>query len=456
MSKIRVGCVGLFLISCGGSPPNSGDDSPASGGNSAGGSGAGGDASSVGGGTSGGSSSGGSLSAGGSVTSGGTQGDAGSNGCGGSSGENGGSSSACAGSGGSTPSGGSGGAIGEWVNIEIDQTYSSCGAQSVVVDPVRPSDFYAFVCTEATVAVMKSTDFGQNFTKVNTTSFSGNPWGVAIDPNPCRDPGTPPTLYSPAGFGVAGVWKSTDGGVVWEQIMNGGGVFEPYGAFGSGNSDVYQITVLPDDPPNHVLITFHSWKDGPYGFGESTDGGESWTVHLLPSGAGSGHYFMIVDSQTWLTISIANGSGDAVFKTTTAGRVDGNVSATAWKEVDEVAHTHGSFEYVIADGAIYAPSNAGIRRSTDQGETWESVLDGVGEMSTIVATGEHLYGDAFYTPKLLRATKSDGTDWASYGSGSAPWNPGPAPGGVASSFDGEHWVIVTGNDDAGIWRYVEP
>jgi hypothetical protein len=28
--------------------------------------------------------------------------------------------------------------------------------------------------------------------------------------------------------------------------------------------------------------------------------------------------------------------------------------------------------------------------------------------------------------------------------------------GAAAAFDGTHWVIVTANDDAGIWRYVEP
>ena len=80
------------------------------------------------------------------------------------------------------------------------------GAQDVLVDPARPSDFYAFFCHQG---VYKSTDYGQSWKKVNTGENgddidSGKPWGEAIDTNRCRDPSTPPTLYSAGSQGRSG------------------------------------------------------------------------------------------------------------------------------------------------------------------------------------------------------------------------------------------------------------
>lgn len=134
----------------------------------------------------------------------------------------------------------------------------------------------------------------------NDSAMGGNPWGFGIDPNPARAPGTPPTLYSPAGYGSVGAWKSTDGAATWTRLSGADTAFAPYNPFGATLTDLYQLAVLPDDPPNHVLATYHyGFKDrADGGFGESRDGGQTWVVHEPPVGIGTSHYMMPISATT--------------------------------------------------------------------------------------------------------------------------------------------------------------
>src|SRR4029079_9842815 len=69
----------------------------------------------------------------------------------------------------------------------------------------------------------------------------------------------------------------------------------------SGHTDFYQIRILPDDPPNHILVTYHYAAGGQMTpLGESKDGGASWEVHYLP--AGDSHYAIGIDPLPWLVI----------------------------------------------------------------------------------------------------------------------------------------------------------
>jgi hypothetical protein len=328
------------------------------------------------------------------------------------------------------------------------------GAQTVLVDPVRPSDVYVFTTPSDSqkMAVLKSTDFGQTFIDVNTTTeLRGNPWGAAIDPNPNRDPNTPPTFYTPAGFGNHGVWKSIDGGVTWTNTLVGS-VFDQ-------QRDSYQIAVLPDDPPNHLLFTYHyGWPNNPdAGLGESLDGGRTWVMHPPPPGMGSSQYLIVIDALTWLSVAQGNNGANGIWKTTTAGRVDGAVSAAAWRRVDGLEHAHGSFGAFRDSytGAIYVPGEWSVKRTTDDGETWTAVSEGQG-ICNLTGTPTHLYGNCLSGPNLLRADLTNDSTWASYTTAPADMRQGSPPFGMATTFDGSHWIIVMSADDNGVWRYIEP
>jgi hypothetical protein len=333
----------------------------------------------------------------------------------------------------------------------------------VVADPVRQNDLYGFVDNDGyasggPITVIKSTDYGLNWAPVSVTKFGGLAWGVAIDPNPNRDPGTPPTLYTPAGYGDHGVYKSIDGGVTWKQVFSPGSPLDKISAYG-GLPDAYAVTVLPDNLPNHLLITFHGpWKDNEDGgLAESTDGGVSWVLHPPPRGFGISSYVVAIDANNWLAIAQDNGGQNGMWKTSTAGRAGGVISTSAWKRVDDIEHPHGSFQPTVTKDAVYVAGFHGIKRSKDKGETWTSVYDFGGEMSSVVATGNFLYANHLTAPNLIRASfKQDDTKWAAYATTPSSFSKGSAPYGTATCTDGTHWYMIVNAGDSGlIWRYTE-
>jgi hypothetical protein len=357
-----------------------------------------------------------------------------------------------------TGSGGSGGPEGEWVEIDAPIEYDECGPQTMLRDPARPSDFYALVCERSSAAAtLKSTDFGQTFERVDEVGFNGSPTGGAIDPNPCRDPSTPPTMYAPAFAGELGLFKSVDGGVNWRQMIpEERGSVPGLECSDYWPPDFYSVAIVPDNPPNHILVTYHigAWNCGSGGFAESLDGGETFIEHRGPSGWGSSDYAVIVDAQTWLIVN----EGDGLWRTTTAGRVNGEVSPDAWERVSEIGHTHGSFQgLVLADSTIYIPGSGGIHKSTDRGATFDNVYDTGGNyMDSVIATDRFLYANSFYYPTMQRAPRDSDDDWTEYHQVPSGMTTGPAPHGAASTFDGTNWILMTANDRGGLWRYVEP
>jgi hypothetical protein len=152
-----------------------------------------------------------------------------------------------------------------------------------------------------------------------------------------------------------------------------------------------------------------------------------------------------------------------MWRTTSAGRIDGVVTPAAWSRIDPHEHLHGSFQGLVdpRDGIVYMPGRAGIKRSADRGDTWEWELHYVpGEtyspewVSNIVATDRYLYASNLFDPLLYRGVR--GGEWELYAPTPDAMDQGPGVFGCASSFDGTHWVLVMGAAGSGMWRYVEP
>jgi len=375
--------------------------------------------------------------------------------------------------------------------------------QGVMADPVRPSDFYVLGNDSVDISEMvllRSTDYGATWVRKRTLRLAdydpsaspsansvltsnvihGSPWGVAIDPNPNRNPNTPPTIYTPAGFNDHGVYKSTDGGETWQQMTAHDTSFEPYRPEGLAAHDFYQVAVVPDNTPNHILVTYHyGWK-GPTGvfsdsagLGESLDGGKTWIWHTPPAGMGNSEYVIALDATTWITVSNGNG-WTGTWRTTTAGRVNGVTNPAAWEKVYNFEHIHGSFQPTYVDGALYMPGlwnpdpatlnqqMGGVLRSTDKGKTWQPsyTTNAFSYMANTVATPSRLYtmnyDQAGGQPNnCASAPRTNPPVWAAYPcpTGMAGYLP---PYSSAATYDsaGKRALVVLGVG-LDIWRLVE-
>jgi hypothetical protein len=375
---------------------------------------------------------------------------------------------------------------GVWLRRPLPGVSGPDTVQSVLVDPARPSDFYAFVGSNGgpTIKVYRSGDYGETWEQRNTTAeLTGNPWGASLDPNPARDPATPPVMWTPAGYGSVGAWRSTDGGVTWQRSAGCDAAFGPYNPFGSLLTDLYHLAILPDDPPNHVLATYHyAFKDvADGGFGESWDGGETWVVHPPPAGIGTSHYVIPVSGTTWAVIAQDNSGQNGIWRTTTAGRVggteaasfrDGTISTEAWTQVHDLEHAHGSHQNVtLPDGRILVTGWVNGAVSDDRGASWTNFTEGswAGEhqfessqMTNIAVTDRFAYTNFLSSTTLARAPLDalvGAEHWdVEYCERPEGFEVGGAPFGMAASYSPgtERWVILAGAYDGTLWKYVEP
>lgn len=359
--------------------------------------------------------------------------------------------------------------------------------QSIVADPVNPGTMVTACGNNdgRSIKWYRTTDYGNNWTLANNTAMNGNPWGFSIDPNPARDPAVKPAIYSPAGYGSFGIWKSTDLGTTWTRLTSADSAYAPYNPFGA--TDVYHTAVLPDDPPNHLLVTYHYGFKGSAanegGFGESWDGGNNWVIHQPPAGVGSSHYVLPINATTWCVISQETDRG--VWRTTTAGRIngtaaqkyrDGTVSTSAWQRVSTHAHVHGSYTPVKLGTAWYSPGNGdgegSLWKSSDDCATWTNVVPGYWwpsppnpafmnkNVTGLAATAKYIYGNAAAgETELARAPRSAETQWVR----NYTTTPAGLQGNSANPFGtlavqhkpSNYWMVFMATNN-GVWRYIEP
>ena len=349
--------------------------------------------------------------------------------------------------------------VGEWTNVtpsgislnNADFNGDNYGAQDVLVDPVRPSDLYAFFCHQG---VFKSTNYGIDWHRVNTglgggVIDGGKPWGEAIDTNRCRDPNTPPTLYSLGSQGR--FWRSQDGGESWKGFdLPDDGKARP--------QDGYDVDVDPYDG-QHLIVGFHEES----GLAESSDGGETWRSVKLDAGMQSGisWYAFFIDTgdpattrDTWLMIAQATGGNDGTWRTSDGG--------AGWQRVESNEHGHGQAQLfqtggVVYMAGVYGTMDWGVYRSSDFGASWTHVGANGGQ-NGVYGTGKFVYAEsgganAGGQDQSLseRAPLPDGTSWSTW---TIPVSNGPKHAAV--TYDGTHYIVVGGNWLAGLWRYVEP
>jgi hypothetical protein len=317
------------------------------------------------------------------------------------------------------------------------------GTQGFVLDPSRSGTVYLATCH---MGMYKSTDCGSTWIHVDTGQNgavidTSRQWTFTIDPI------NPQVLYANSGYGDMsnGAFKSTDGGVDWQQIW-------PSADPTQANIVQYDFVMLiAMDPTNHLhlLLSFHASCSAPYNsacFAESQDGGATWIMHngLANWAGGEAQTIYFLDnSTTWLWAS----GTDGLWRTSDSG--------ANWTQVDPNAGGHNSAPlYHAHDGSFYLSLNSGILRSTD-GVNWSRVLsqttlDITGNGMTLFASVGFPWnpgqGPAPYEP-FWRSPESDGRNWTQI--------PSPSlSNGGRLAYDVDHSILYSSNLDAGFWRVV--
>lgn len=336
------------------------------------------------------------------------------------------------------------GEVGVWQNItppQVDLTSGDFfGMQALVIDPVNPSTIYV---GRAMDGIYKSTDCGASWKKISVgrnsrAMASGRSWTMAIDPS------NPNTIYTNQGYGVGGVFRTTNGGVDWDQILTPNVInVVPYGGF------VHAISMNPNDS-RHLLVGWHAECPPPrakFCFAETIDGGTSWKLRDgHPSWAGDeGAVIDFLDSKSWLFASQSNG----LWVSKNQGE--------SWQHILGVSISHGRGQlYRAVDGSFYLGTAKGVLHSTDV-TNW-ALLPESGELVMgLIGNGENLYFSKAFPynapgadPYFPFYTSPEGSrhNWT------AMLSPAMRNGAAELHLDKIHRILYSTNMNAGLWRMI--
>jgi photosystem II stability/assembly factor-like uncharacterized protein len=321
---------------------------------------------------------------------------------------------------------------------------STYGAHFFALDPSTSGTIY--LGTDG-LGLWKSTDCGASWVKIDTGANGdmldqGRGWTIAIDPTDTQ------VIYTVAGYGPSGVFKSVNGGVDWQQMLTPDiQPSIPYGGF------IEKITL---DPTNHqhLVVSFHDkCTNSPSGGGEwgclaeSPDGGMSWTLTNSAAEWGEGDGQTLLDGKTWLF-----GNGAGIYRTTNGGG--------SWTQVYTGGASGGV--YTAKDGSYYVAGSFTTLHSTG-GVTWTELKNSHGGASVNGSTPITSDGTTLYSAQgayggsepmggwYWSAPLSDPTTWTNVG------NAVPLGfGGSNLAYDADHHLLYSSNLTSGFWRIVLP
>ena len=355
---------------------------------------------------------------------------------------------------------------GGWVNVSppgsnYATTYS--GINAVAVRPDNPAIVYAGADSNG---MFRSTDCGATWARVNTGQnatalSSGRPWSLLIDPI------TPDVMYTVQGYGTSGLWKSTNAGVDWTNVLTPAIT----SAFYAGG----QITGVAMDPGDHthLVIESHGGSGCTYDAGtdggaagtciaESTDSAATWTLLEIPQPWAENSSVAIVTRKTWLWGGFFGGLWQTADEGKTwtevlvndAGRSPG--LPTAYAETNY----YEPYSWQDTSGRYYLPTKSwflpgGVIVSAPNDTTHWTAIKGSPQAQFLYPTSTQLVMSGEADPKYYVASQSDPTKWTEF--------PGPDAGlnsqgglGVYDAYDRSHHILYSSCFNSGLWAKVLP
>jgi len=297
--------------------------------------------------------------------------------------------------------------------------------------------------------LFKSTDCGATWTHVNTGRN-----GAMLDQGAMEsmqlDPVNHGTIYTVAWNGSEGLWKSTNGGVDWDQLFPAGSEVAKV-VFANEVSSI----AMEANHPNHLIVGMHAVCAAPYGpicEAESTDGGATWTITHVPApctlgycpGAGA----FILDEKTWIFGTYSDGLWLTADRGTNWSNIvpNGAQGATGGKTLNQPFVPDSNGKYYLA-------SQQGILTSSD-GKAWSLIPGSGGSAVGFAIGGGRLYASDQWTLSYNSATVAAPTSWSKLPAPAAPPFQSYQQGGTYLHYDEAHHILYSSNWHGGAWRMV--
>ncbi len=217
----------------------------------------------------------------------------------------------------------------------------------IVVDPGHPATLWAGVDNPGNAGLWRSPDRGKTWAPVRPDKAS-----YILDQPIAFAASNPAIIYAPS---TNLHYRSADGGKTWTSFRVPG-------------QDAYAFAIDPKNPK----VVYAGGRGTEHQMRRSTDGGATWK----PVGAGLPERsikLLAIPRERPSTIYVATGFGQ-LYKSDDRG--------DTWKELDlGLQGTDKLFSLDLDPHdplTLFAGTENGLRRSTDGGETWETVGGGLG------------------------------------------------------------------------------
>ena len=276
---------------------------------------------------------------------------------------------------------------------------------AIVVDPFDARRLWLGTGGENS-EIWRSDDCGGSWVQANTGPGSvgdrqtyggvgdGAQWSMMVDPVERN------VLYAVSGYGAQSLWKSSDGGYSWTDVLAG----TEYNA----HADYRFVNNVSMDAGNHLhlLVSTHGGCSAPYApscMAETLDGGKTWRTLVSPEGWTEGGGVVIVKGGTWVWCGSELMTTENSGATWQRGHLTGGGTCEAEYTIRPLAPA--------ANGKYYLGSRSGVIRSSD-GVHWEHVAGTAGTMVMMAQGASQLFAANQWQPSIRTAALSNDEKWS--------------------------------------------